>query len=273
MLKKLVTDLINKNYTYNKERLTSILLPTVGFKLSKNKPDFTSSRIGGYPPILEENFPTLNKNPLTFLGQICLPEIKDYNDILPKVGYIFFYIYSGNLGYRYPDKKGEFKVIFKESMRDFNQTEIEIDKILTIKECEISFFEYYTFPSSQGNLYITDEEFEIIDDIESETIFKFNQSFETEHQLLGHPRAMQGTVKFWWAVKYLEIDQKDFYTDDEVKIINDEGDKFVLLLQLNFGDSCMEFDYFGDAIAYFGIHKSDLEKRKFENTILVMQNT
>lgn len=57
------------------------------------------------------------------------------------------------------------------------------------------------------------------------------------------------------------------------EIIKIEEDNFILLLQLNFGDSRIGIDYFGESVAYFGIHKIDLEKLNFDNAILVMQNT
>lgn len=269
MLKNLTLNLIAQNYPQSKERLMSLLRPSIGFKLVNNKPDFNSSRIGGKPPILNNIWPYYNQNPLTFIAQINLSEIKQYNDLLPKEGYLSFFIYTGDLGYRYPDQKGEFKVLYTEKLET-----IDIDKnYKTINEHQVSFFEYFTFPSFQENFNLTDEEFEIIDDIETETIFMVNESFETEHQLLGHPRAMQGTVSFWWGLQYLGIEMKDSYTEEEIKKIFEAGDKFILLLQINFGDPYIEIDHFGDSVAYFGIHKDDLKNKNYDNVLLVMQNT
>jgi uncharacterized protein YwqG len=276
MLENWIIDLIDKEYPQNKERIKGLLLTTIGFELKGEKPDFTFSRIGGYPPILKNNWPSFEGKPLTFLAQICLGQIAEMNNILPKNGILSFFIKTDDIGSRYPVKKDEFKVIYIQNPAEIEPVKKEIVEIDTLTEREISFFEYYTTPLFQEKIIekekITDEELEILDDLESEILVMINQNFETEHQLLGYPRALQGTVNFWWASKYLGID-KDFYSDEEIKLIREEEDNFILLLQVNFGDSKIEIDRFGDSVAYFGIHKDDLKKKNFENVILVMQNT
>lgn len=100
-----------------------------------------------------------------------------------------------------------------------------------------------------------------------------NENYDTEHQVLGHPRALQGTVRFWWAAKYLGFEEKNVFSEYEIQLINNEEENFLLLLQLNFGDMNIEVDSFGDSVAYFGIHRKDLQNKNFDNVVLVMQNT
>lgn len=276
MLKDLMIELINKNDFQNKEKLKSLLLPTIGFKLNRGIAEITSSKVGGYPPIFENNWPLYQGEKMSFWGQISLSQISKINDLLPKDGILCFFVYTGDIGYRYPNKKGEFKVVYIENVDDMTSGN-KFGSIKIIDERQISFFEYFTFPSYQESIIerenITNEELETIEEIESEILFRINENCETEHQLLGYPRALQGTVNFWWAVKYLGIEEKESYTEIEIKSIKSEVENFILLLQTNFGDSEIEIDYLGDSVAYFGIHKKDLQNRNFDNVILVMQNT
>jgi uncharacterized protein YwqG len=85
--------------------------------------------------------------------------------------------------------------------------------------------------------------------------------------------ALQGTVKFWWAAKYLEINTNTEISKEDMDRINWIAEDFILLLQIDFSDSKIEIDNFGDSIAYFGIHKTDLINRDFSKVVLEMQNT
>jgi uncharacterized protein YwqG len=279
MNKKEILELIKLKIS-NKEVLDKILLPSIGFNLTNlsNNKSLTHSKIGGYPLFLNEDWPSFNGNSLTFLGQIELNQINQINNILPKNGILYFFILTTDIGYRYPDKKGEYKVIYIEDpdrdkfiLKTLNNPKIDINESI------INFYESYTFPSYQESIIaknnIQNEIIEMIDEIETEIIDSFQIVYDIEHQLLGHPKAIQGSVRFWWALKYLEIEIKNEYSKEEIAMIQAEEENFILLLQLNFGDSRIQFDYFGDSIAYFGIHRNDLLSKNFNNVILTMQNT
>ncbi|WP_312345538.1 DUF1963 domain-containing protein [Chryseobacterium binzhouense] len=276
MFKNTILELIDEKIIENKEVIKTLLREGVGFKIESKEIGFSSSKIGGQAPISDEQHPFLGIQPLTFIAQIDLNNINKMSDIMPKNGILCFFIYTGDLGYRYPSNKDEFKVLYLQDITQINNQSL-IKKENTIEEYPISFFEYYTFPSYQEDIIkknnITDEEINIISDIEEEIMYSINEDFEIPHQLLGHPNALQGTVRFWWASKYLGFDDNSQYSAEEIKLIEKEEENFILLLQLNFGDPKIEIDGFGDSIAYFGIHKKDLEANDFENVILVMQNT
>ena len=103
--------------------------------------------------------------------------------------------------------------------------------------------------------------------------FLVDDNYDVGHQVLGHPHAIQGAVRYCWAIKYLGLENIDILTNEQIRLIKQEEDKFILLLQLDFSDQKITIDYFGDSIAYFGIHQKDLKSKNFENVILVMQNT
>ncbi|MFA6275100.1 MAG: YwqG family protein [Pedobacter sp.] len=275
MLKEEIIKLIDTQNSINKDKIKSLLLPSLKFKLDDSVlAKFSSSKIGGYPPIFEEGYPSYNGIPLTFLGQISLDQISStINSLLPKSGLLYFFLLINHVNNRYPDRKNEYKVLYKKNAEKEN-----IDKKFPkILEFPISFFEHYTFPSYQENVIVenklTDEDLNFIEDIESEIQYIESENFDVGHQVLGHPKAIQGTLRFWWAAKYLGFENIDTLTNEEIKKIKQIEDKFILLLQLDFSDPKIIIDDFGSSIAYFGIHKKDLENEDFDNVILVMQNT
>lgn len=276
MKKNEILKLIN-DISGNNENINKLLQPNICFKLSSRQTDGKRnySKIGGAPFFYDIIWPELNNKPLNFLAQISLDQISEINNILPKKGVLYFFVFTDDIGYRFPDRKGEFKVKYIESPNvDFFS---EKENTMSLNELFMDFCESYSFPSYQESIIeknnVTDNELEIIDDIENEILYSLENDYDIQHQIVGHPKAIQGTVRFWWALKYLRIEEKNFYTDEEIKLIKEEEDSFVLLLQLNFGDPKIEFDYFGDSIAYFGIHRKDLQNNNFENVILVIQNT
>ena len=277
MLRNKIINLIEKEFFEDKEKIKNCMLPTIGFKIVSGSTDARFSKIGGYPPIFENYWPLLNDHPLTFLGQIAMSQVNEMNNVLPKEGVLCFFIYTKDIGYRFPDCKGEFKVMYvKDHGDELSRVKICNEKEI-INEYMISFFEYFTFPSYQESviekMHISEEELDVIDEIDSEILLLINENCETEHQLLGYPRALQGTVNFWWSVKYLGFQGKETFSNHELELIRKEEENFILLLQVNFNDSKIEIDLFGDSVAYFGIHKNDLQACNFDNVILVMQNT
>lgn len=271
-----ITGLINNQTNRNIEKLKSLLWPCLTFRLiiptSSSKTN--SSRIGGYPPTLEEKWLKLNDCSLLFIGQISLNQIRNIDNVLPPMGNLYFFITIDDIGYRYPDREGEFKVVYSEE----NLAKADCDEnFQTIKEYSISFLEKYTFPSYQEHLIVQNdlipEDINFIEEVEYEVSTLINENYLFGHQIFGHPKAMQGTVRFWWAMKYLGYEDVTKLSDIERLKINNEEENFLLLLQIDFSDPKIEINNFGDAFAYFGIHKNDLQNRNFEKVVLVMQDT
>jgi len=272
MLKEEIINLIDSQSIQNKEKIKSLLLPSLKFSIEDLNPGYLSiSKIGGKPPIFENVWPECKSTPLLFLAEISLSQISDINNLLPKDGILCFFILTDDNLYRYPDRKGEFKVLYIENINRENTNKA----FMSIKEYPIRFFEHYTLPSYQENILIgsnlTQVELNLIEDIES-NISDF-EGYDIGHQVLGHPKAIQGTVRFWWAVKYLGLENIETLSEPEEEMAKQEGDKFILLLQLDFSDPKITVDHFGDSVAYFGIHQHDLKNKNFDNVILVMQNT
>ncbi|SKB73625.1 Uncharacterized protein YwqG [Sphingobacterium nematocida] len=272
MLKEIIK-YVDDNIKENEEVIKSLLAHSIGFQLNGTKED-SISKIGGMPSMDKNLFPCLNGEPLTFIGQIDLSEISSANDILPSTGLLLFFVYTGDLGYRYPDRKGEFRVVYLDEISSTPEFVQVIDE-----KCQLmSFFQFYTFPSYQEGVVekknISNDDLNTIDEIQEHILWGLENDYDAPHQILGHPHAIQGTVRFWWAASYLNIDPtvEDFSEDErgQIDVIEDE---FLLLLQLNFLDSKIDIKTFGDSVVYFGIHKEDLRSNSFENAVLVMQCT
>lgn len=270
-INKLILELISKNFNSDKEKIISLLLPSFQFRLTVASNNNILSKFGKITD-LPTNFdwPTYNNEKLSFLCQIDLSDINHSNAYLPKKGMLYFFILESEN--KFPDKKGQFKVIYLENYPEINnRTTNQNDKKLIFSE-RLTFPSYQEFIMEKNN--ISEEESNIIDEIESELYLYTDIEYDYEHQILGHPSAIQGTVRYWWAMKYLQLDEHISRTKEEMKIIEEQEENFILLLQVNFFDSNIpEFECFGDAVAYFGIHKNDLENKNFDNVILVFQNT
>ncbi|AZI26777.1 DUF1963 domain-containing protein [Pedobacter sp. G11] len=268
-----IIKLIENTKAGNGQKIISLLLPTLKFSLDESAAIKQSrSQIGGAPTIFDQHYPLFNNVPLIFLAQISLNDIHYLNELLPKSGLLCFFILLNDIGNRYPDQKNEFKVVFVNSTIQGNVN----GKSEEIPALPISFVEHYAFPSYQENLIvknnISDEDLFFMELLEME-LQSPSALTDIGHQILGHPNAVQGTVRFWWAAKYLGIDHIDAITKEQMDRINQVEDQFVLLLQLDFSDPKIGIDHFGDSVAYFGIHEEDLAKENFDNVILVMQTT
>lgn len=275
MNKDNIVKLLNKRSDISRAKLGSLLWPCLTFKLNPTSTlKINSSRIGGFPPVMKEIPIELSDPELLFIGQISLTQIENTDDLFPATGNLYFFISVKDIGYRYPDREGEFKVIY--SNDDLAKADPN-GNYRTIKEYSISFLEKYAFPSYQEHLILqnnlTPEDLNFIEEAEYELSTSIDENYSCEHQIFGHPKAMQGTVRFWWAMKYLGYENIEKLSDTESLKIKEEEENFILLLQLDFSDPKIEIDNFGNSLAYFGIHKNDLLDRNFDKAVLVMQNT
>lgn len=139
------------------------------------------------------------------------------------------------------------------------------------KELFIEFHESYTFPSYQDSCFeeLEDKGFRISEFLDSNELelSKILPHDTYLHQILGHPNALQWSVRYWWAFQHELLMSYP-------GVSNSTENDFILLLQIDLEDKRVELsESLGDSSLYFRIHKSDLISRKFEKSILVIQNT
>lgn len=263
-----IIELINNDFP-NLKSLKYLLSPTLLFSLDESNVKSNFSKIGGNPIIAEENIQ--NPNQLKFIGQIDLNEYKKIDEKISFKGIVYFYLRE-NLD-TYPITKNDYSVFF---VRENELENLEYSKIKDGNS--LNFIESYTIPSYQENSILNSTfEYNQFEDLE-EIILDANSTttnfdYDFAHQILGEPQALQGSVRFWWAISYLGFEEKSSYSEIEKTQIKNIENDILLLLQLNLSDQKINHSAFGDGILYFGIHKDDFENGRFEKALLTIQNT
>lgn len=270
-MKQELINRINNLNSENKETILSLLEDCLFFSVDENS--VNNSNIGNIE--LPISFENKNFENLKLIAKINLDDLDFFPVNFPKKGILLFFINTNDLGYRFPFNKDEFNVIYIDNINlinDFNK----------INKPNLVFKNSISFPSYQENIIET-KNFDYLDSNIIQEVEDFIQSnfynfdYDTNHQIFGHPVAIQGTVRFWWSLSYLgyKYEDVDKLNEDEMTLIRKQEENFILLLEVNFGDPKIniETDIFGDSIAYFGIHKEDLINLDFNKVVLIMQNT
>lgn len=269
MKQELLRKLNNIN-SVNKDILLSLIEECLLLELKENMNNY--SCIGKVE--LPLTFECEKVKNLKLIAKINIEDLYFSPKNFPKKGMFLIFININDLGYRFPFYKNEYKIIFIEDnvlINDFNK----------INKSNLIFKNSISFPSYQETIIVSNF-FELTDlkvknGIEDYIeLISHNFDIGINHQIFGHPEAAQGAVKFWWALSYLGFTFSDIdrLTEDQILLIKEEEKKFILLLQINFGDAKINIgsNIFGDSIAYFGIHIDDLKIMNFEKVVLIMQS-
>lgn len=270
----------------DKEELIKLIKPTIGIK-TKSSDDKNlkvgKSKIGGKPD-LPKNFewPRANNIPMLFCAQYNLSELTkfDKEDKLPKKG--FFYIFL-SLDEKWKEFNGvnqEFNFIFSET-EDVARKEFpnDLEVIRHFKTSVIKYFEYYTLPHYENyklfDFYKNYESF--MDDIHEPINEYINEicglNQDTYNQILGEDRSMQSSVVYDFSAKDLNLygSESSEYQKNWDKILK-LSKTYELLFQLDCYDSNSDLKKFGgEGKYYFGISKTDLEKKKFDDIKMTFQ--
>lgn len=284
-----IEKLVLKEFPVHHKKILKLLKPAIGIKkknkVSPVKLNNVLSKFGGVPNVPQNfNWPTFEGRPLSFLCQIQLENLKKFKSFhnLPEIGIIYFFILTDGIHNRYPQKQGEFKVLYYNFKGDIH-SEYKFDKNnhspKIFRECYMSFYKHFTLPSYQNyqrinmSEVLSDAEDNKIDELYKKICHITGHSPDIGHLILGDPQAQQGTVTYWWA--YNELNYSSYPLNDEQKsTLNALEKKFKLLLQLDFNDDNLNFSEFGGSgTAYFGIKKEDFDKRDFDKTVLICQST
>ncbi len=278
-----IKKLIFEKFTDNYSEIINLLKPTVGVKTIKSSFTKSISKFGGTPHVpLNFNWPFFEGKPLSFFCQIQLDDLKSFNlfNPLPKNGILYFFVQTKNIINRYPEKAGEFTVVYYSGKENnFSEYQFKDNDIIPkiYKESFVEFYQHYSFPSYQDyeriELKLSFEDDEKIDELYDEICTLTHHPRDMGHQIFGSPQAQQGTVTYWWAFKKLNLSSHQI-SSAQKKSINNLEKEFSLLLQIDFLDENLNFSEFGgSSTAYFGILKKDLEKKDFNKAVLVFQST
>ena len=272
----------------DKETLINHLKPTIAIRTTASEDEalsIGSSKIGGKPDLpIETEWPRANGKPMLFCAQYNLSEAQkfDKEGILPKKG--FFYIFL-SLNEEWQDFNGinqPFEFIYSESdnlgRRDFPE---DLEGNRRFKSAKINYYEFYTLPHFENHklhkLYrkydlLWIDFLEPVNDFINYDLYEYNEQI---HQLLGHDRSIQTTVVNDFAAKDLGIYGATTSEYEKQKEAMFELAKtYELLLQLDCCDSNTDLSRFGGSgTYYFGLSRTDLEKRNFSNIKMAFQMT
>lgn len=269
-------------------KLIKLIRPTVGIKTkpgSDKNIKVGKSKIGGKPDLPQDfEWPEANGKPMLFCAQYNLSELAKYDieNILPPKGFFYIFLstdqeWNDGFGINQP-----FKFLYSKN-ENVIRTDLpdELDDSQTFKEALIEYFEFYTLPDDENYRLIDfDEKYHdfyfdfyqptgdyIVDELYTDSI-----GF---HQILGYDRAIQSSVVYDFASKELGLYGVD--VSEHQKRWNDilELSKtYELLLQLDCGDPNTNLcEFWGDGTYYFGLSKSGLANRDFNDIKISYQIT
>lgn len=255
----------------NGKEIETFLIPAINIEVEEeqSKINLGDSKFGGMPDLPENiEWPKSENEPMSFLAQINLEQISkfDINKSLPSSGILYFFI--ANPSEYSLDHKVIYTVDSEIKERPFPKELIEDCRFNDLK---MSFETIYTFPSSETL------EVESLTENDLSSYYDIDEDFFTyeNNQILGHTYPMQNDVKIEWACQYIGIEHTS-----ESLIMNNEKiesfrNEFINLFQFSTENSIPEFseNFYICSMGYFGITKNDLEKRNFDTTILVFQNS
>ena len=272
----------------DKEKLIKMIRPTVGIQ-TKSSDDKNvkvgKSKIGGKPDLPKDfEWPKSNNKSMLFCAQYNLTELTkfDKENILPKKG--FFYVFL-SLDQDWKEFNGinqPYKFIFSET-ENIIRTEFpnDLEENQTFKIAEIEYFQFYTIPDYENYKLFEFEKkyddfyFYFYQPTDEYLIEELYEDSNKMHQILGYDRSIQSSVVYEFASKELGLYLAE--SSEHKKRWNDilELSKtFELLLQLDCDDSNTDLSKFGGSgTYYFGLSRTDLENKNFNDIKMSFQMT
>ena len=243
-----------------------------------------TSRIGGLPDLPKNiDWPTWREKPLTFLGQFRLADLSRFDccRVLPSSGHLWFFYDSEQITWGFdPQDRGSWRILYA----DTNEADVrrrEVRGLPTYSQCTLTLHNFLSIPGpehlSVAPLKLTLDEIEQIEEIDRDLhemieSGSHDQGYEPHHQLLGHPREIQGEMQLECQLvsNGLYCGDATGYQDPARKFLEQGAKDWQLLFQLDADDDLGMM--WGDCgRLYFWVRRQDLAKRVFENAWMVLQ--
>jgi uncharacterized protein YwqG len=235
--------------------------------------DIAKSKIGGLPHLpKEETYPTneLGKS-LSFIGQINLEEVTDYDDsgLLPKTGLLsFFYCADQEVWGFEPNNKQRFKVIYFDNTNELVRYDfpIDLEPHSIFKPNLLSFTSSLSLPSW--------------DDDGVEDIFEAQDwdnyleiSLESDNQMLGYANNIQGSMELTCQLVTNGIDcgGSAGYKDPRRSELEKDKHDWILLLQMDSDEDKTRMMWGDGGRIYFWLKKQDLLNKDFDKAWCILQ--
>ena len=254
---KIIQVIENQWPELNNEILT-LFKDSIGVKTSINSNNEVVSKFGGLPQISKDfNYPYLEGNPLSFICQFKISEIRKISDTvkLPSKGMIYIFLRTHGLN-RYPTLKNEFCVLYNPNENEL--TEYQFDKTsfkpLVFNEKKISFYPLVSIPEYIELISDDYSEYEdILEDIEQEikkmTYPHFDEEYLSGSYFFGNPKPLQQPI------------------------LRGSKENLELFLQLDLSNLLLDFHtVFGSSTAYFIGELEVIEDYNYDKLNLIIQN-
>jgi uncharacterized protein YwqG len=249
------------------------------------------SRIGGGPdlPIATE-WPTWRDKPMSFLAQFNLAELSRFAccQVLPPAGFLWFFYDADQRTWGFdPKDRGSWRVLYAETppsdLRRRDGTGVPDEA--RFRQCPLTFHEFLSIPGpehlSVAPLGLTLEEIEQLAEIEQDLHEMIGsdsrEPFEPHHQLLGHPKEIQGEmqVECQLVSNGLYCGDARGYQDPARQLLEPDAKDWRLLFQLDTDDDVQSGKpgmMWGDCgRLYFWIRHQDLARRAFDEAWMILQ--
>jgi uncharacterized protein YwqG len=272
----------------DKEKLIKMIRPTVGIR-TKSSDDKNvkvgKSKIGGKPDLPKDfEWPKADNKSMLFCAQYNLSELTkfDKENNLPKKGFFYVFLSLDQDWKEFNGVNQPYKLIFSEN-ENIVRTEFpnDLEKNQTFKTAEIEYFLFYTIPDDENyKLFEFDKKYEdfyfyFYQPTDEYLIEELYEDSNKMHQILGYDRSIQSSVVYEFASKELGLYLAE--SSEHKKRWNDilELSKtYELLLQLDCDDPNTDLSkYGGSGTYYFGLSKTDLEKKNFDDIKMSFQMT
>jgi uncharacterized protein YwqG len=267
---------------FNAEDLLPLVQKAVGMKKKKGDCEVGASKFGGEPDLPAGTaFPEYNDAPLTFLCQINLSELSDYESAsaLPKEGVLSFFFEAIDLPFI--EKKKDYNswhVFYFTADEELVRTpfpDFERDDDIEygpLPEYSIQFQEILTLPEEPESFDLDEEATEAYWDFAYrlpmslhhtlEELEQLDEEVDDElpyHYLLGYPIAVQESPI-----------EEVAYTHSNIMRTPVNEDDYILLLQLDY-DEALDFIWGDVGKVYFIIKKEDLKNGHFKDVLVTWQ--
>ncbi len=234
------------------------------------------SKFGGLPDLPNKiEFPKWKSKPLSFLAQINLNEISNYDSekLLPENGFLYFFYDQEQSTWGFdPKEKDSFKVIYSETkVEDLKRAKKPKGLSIVYESCLLKYENKNNIPSYTSR-YIDDLQ---LNEEEQDFYYNLEEAINftgEDNKIFGYPNVIQGDVQYDCTLvsNGLYLGDTEGYLNPKVQEYLKEYDEWILLLQMD-SDFTTDMMWGDMGRIYFYIKKDDLKNRNFNNVWFFLQ--
>lgn len=236
-----------------------------------------TSKVGGLPDLPADiTWPEWKGTPQSFIAQLRMEDVQEYdiNKVLPTNGMLWFFYDAKQETYgENPEDKGGWQVYFHEDLTHLQRATAptSLPQSSHFQACGISFSSEITL-SQYPKLEITkfdwtEEEQKKYEDLLA-TFPSAEDHGQVHHRLLGNPDTIQDDMRVQCQLVSHGIKDE---TSPQASELSKTANEWQLLLQID-TDEEASMDWANNGMLYYWITATDLHKKHFENSWMILQS-